>query len=255
MPYRFLPEPFHPDNVLHTVGSARQARFGFGGVLKILVWNIYKGRHNRWQNDFLGLTQDKHIVMLQESVINTKYDPIFQSPDKFEWVMARAYQNLTNGMATGVKTGSCVPSIERRFFSSPDREPFFNTSKMLLATTYDIEGGQPLLVINIHAINFVSFRKYGRQAAQIIEALDEHDGPVILAGDFNTWNIARLRQLNVIAEMLGLESVPLEKRARLSHFNRTLDHLFYKGLTLKSAKLRYDIRTSDHYPIEAEFIL
>lgn len=255
MPYRFLPEPFSPDAVLHTVGSARQPCFKAGSPLRLLVWNIYKARNVNWQNDFIRLTEDKDLILLQESVLNTKHDSLFQSPDKLEWVMAQSYKNLKSGMATGVKTGACAVSTGRRFFNSPDREPLFNTSKMLLATTYQVDGGLPLLTINIHAINFVSFQKYGRQTAQIIEAVEGHDGPVILAGDFNTWNMGRLKQLHEITNRLELTMAPLEKRTRWSHLNQTLDHVFYKGLTLKSAELRFDIRTSDHYPITAEFIL
>lgn len=255
MPYRFLPEPLSSDATLHTVGTARQACFTTGNSLKILVWNIYKARNRKWQADFIRLTEDKDLILLQESVFNTKHDSLFQSPDKIEWVMAQSYKNVKSGMVTGVKTGACTFSSERRFFNSPDREPLFNTSKMLLATTYQVEGGLPLLVINIHAINFVSFQKYGRQTAQIIEAVEGHEGPVILAGDFNTWSISRLKQLYEITDRIGLRAVPLLKKTRWSHLNQVLDHIFYKDLTLKSAELRHDIQTSDHYPITAEFII
>lgn len=253
MPYHFLPEPFNPDNVLHTLGSPRQVCFSSGGNLRILVWNIYKGRNRQWQDDFLTLTGNKDLVILQESVLNTRHDALFQTPDKFEWVMARTHQNRKNGMATGVKTGCCAPSLERRFFISPDKEPILNTSKMLLSTTYPVEGHAPLMVINIHAINFVSFQKYGRQTAQIIEAIGEHEGPVILAGDFNTWNVNRLRKLYEITHSLGLIEAPLQKRPRWGHFNQTLDHVFYKRITLDSAELRFDIKSSDHYPITLDF--
>jgi endonuclease/exonuclease/phosphatase (EEP) superfamily protein YafD len=255
MPYSFLPQSFSPDAVLHMVGSARQPCFSAGSPLRLLVWNIYKARNQKWQEDFIRLTEEKDLILLQESVFNTKHDSLFQSPDKLEWVMAQSYKNPKSGMATGVKTGACAVSTVRRFFNSPDREPLINTSKMLLATTYQVEGGLPLLTLNIHAINFVSFQKYGRQTAQIIEAVEGHEGPVILAGDFNTWTISRLKQLHEITNMLGLISVPMEKRTRWSHLNKTLDHVFYKGLTFKSAELHFDIQTSDHYPITVEFTL
>lgn len=233
---------------------------GAGGItalestFEIMVWNIYKGRHKAWAGDFCRLIADKDLVLLQESILNTVHDPIFQNPARFEWVMARSYKNRTTLAATGVKTGSTVNSCAQSYFVSPDLEPFIKTPKMLLATTYPLKGRtEQLLVLNIHAINFVSFKKYSRQIEQIVGAVEAHHGPVLLAGDFNTWNGLRYGTLLDITKKMGLEEAILTRSGRWQHLNKHLDHLFYRGMDLKKTEVLFNVRTSDHYPITATF--
>ena len=53
----------------------------------------------------------------------------------------------------------------------------------LLATRYAVDdGAQALLVLNIHAVNFVGARKFSRQVAQVVELIEAHAGPLLLAG-------------------------------------------------------------------------
>jgi endonuclease/exonuclease/phosphatase (EEP) superfamily protein YafD len=249
---RFLPEIFPSDETLHLVGTARHD--AFANNLRILVWNIYKGRNKSWENDFLHLTEDRNLVLLQESVLNTRYDALFESPERYEWIMAKSYKMVRNLAATGVKTGSSVASIGRSYYLSPDLEPLFKTPKMILVTTYEIpDSSETLLVVNVHAINFVGIQKYNRQLLQITEVIDAHKGPVILAGDFNTWSYERYKYLQGAIEKMGLQEASLVRKARLSHLIKNLDHIFYRGLTLQNAEVLFSIKTSDHYPIVADF--
>ena len=88
---------------------------------------------------------------------------------------------------------------------SPHAEPLSQTQKLLLTTLYPLQGETAqLLVLNMHAINFVSVQKYVEQLDQLTAALAPHDGPVILAGDFNTWNPSRLEHFQNIASKAGL---------------------------------------------------
>lgn len=254
MRIRFLPELFTPDDTLHVVGSAKDA--SFDNTIRLMVWNIYKGRNKSWQNDFLHLTQDRNLVFLQESVMNTHHDTLFQSPERIEWVMARSYQSGRTKAVTGVKTGSSVHSAGKSFFVSPDVEPFMRTPKMLLATTYPVAGSEyPLLAVNVHAINFVSLQKFNRQIGQIAEAIENHKGPVILAGDFNTWNRMRYKNLREAIDKMELIEAPLPRKIRWAHLRQPLDYVFYRGLTLQNADVLFNIRTSDHYPILADFTI
>ncbi|PZO88965.1 MAG: endonuclease/exonuclease/phosphatase family protein [Micavibrio aeruginosavorus] len=255
MRYRdFFPEIYQPAEILQTFG--RPCKNALGERFSVVIWNMYKGRRPNWQEDFKRLIEGKDLVLLQESVINTRFDPMFSETEYHEWVMARSHRNLKTLAATGIKTGSSAASIQSNFYISPDVEPIFKTPKMMLATKYALEGGRgELLVVNIHAINFVSMEKYKRQIVQIVEAASSHNGPVILAGDFNTWNAPRYRFLMETAQALGLQEAGLTRKGRISHLNRHLDHIFYRGLELAGAGVATDIRTSDHYPLTAEFIV
>lgn len=250
----FFPEVYTDPDALQIMGGTPILEFG--NCINLLVWNMYKASHQAWEEDFRRLINKKDLVLLQESVINTRHDPLFHTPEPFEWVMAKSHRNLQTLVVTGVKTGSNVKSAAQSFLVSPDLEPFFKTPKLLLATTYPILNSQKtLLAINIHAINFVSLKKYNRQIEQIVEAAREHDGPVILAGDFNTWNILRYRALKDLADKMQLREVALERKSRLLHLYRHLDHVFYRGLDLQNAEVLFDVRSSDHYPIVVEFSL
>jgi len=248
---KFFPEVYKDPDALQVMGGTPILEFS--NRIDLLVWNMYKANHTAWEQDFRRLIERKDLVLLQESIINTRHDPIFQTPDPFEWVMAKSHRNQQTLAVTGVKTGSTVKSVSQNFLISPDLEPVFKTPKLLLATAYPIMNSQKtLLVINVHAINFVSLKKYNRQIEQIIEAARDHDGPVILAGDFNTWNSLRLRALHELAKKMQLQEVPMERTTRLLHLNRHLDHVFYRGLELHKAEV-FAVRSSDHYPIAVEF--
>jgi endonuclease/exonuclease/phosphatase (EEP) superfamily protein YafD len=241
----------HHDTLVTTGSPARQE---LAMPLRILVWNIYKARRRRWRNDFLSLIPDKNLVLLQESVLNAVHDDIFGKEKSFEWVMARSHQSRRTNTFTGVKTGAAAPSLKQAFLSSPDQEPVSKTPKMLLATLYPVaESEKNLLALNMHALNFVSLEKYKRHLDQIAEMLRGHDGPVILGGDFNTWNAARLRHFYQLMEQSGLQEVSLSRPRRLRHFNRHLDHIFYRDLRLENAEVLNGINSSDHHPITATF--
>lgn len=251
---KIFPDFFKADETLQIVGGAPKAAIGCS--INMLVWNIYKGRNKTWHDDFLTLAKDKDFVLLQESILNTGYDDTFRNPSWFEWVMARSHKNKTTLIETGVKTGAVVKSQTQNFLISPDTEPVFKTPKMMLATTYSIEGSdRMLLVVNVHAINFVSYKKYVRNIDQIIQIVGQHTGPIILAGDFNSWGRGRYRKLTEMTMGMGLSEVTLARKGRWQHFNQHLDHVFYRGMELQSAEVLFNVRSSDHYPITAKFSL
>jgi endonuclease/exonuclease/phosphatase (EEP) superfamily protein YafD len=253
MAYKNLfPEIYAATDTLQILGGCTGQ--AFESTLRILVWNMYKARNTGWSEDFQNLIQNKELVILQESILNTNHDMIFQTPERFEWIMARSHKDRATQITTGVKTGSTVKSTAQSFFVSPDVEPFLRTPKMLLATTYPLAGCEhELLVVNIHAINFVSFLKFSRQLKQIAEAIEKHKGPVILAGDFNTWSATRFSALLKATGEMELEEVKLTRKGRLFHLNKNLDHVFYRGLVVKETEVLMGVRSSDHYPITVEF--
>lgn len=246
-----LPRLFAPDESLQLFGSGghRALPQEFG----VLVWNIYKARKREWERDFHALAENKELILLQEAVFRTRFDSLFDIPERMEWVMARSHASRKTLCETGVKTGCVASSHSRAFFVSPDAEPLLKTPKMLLVTLYPLEGSaHPLMVVNVHAINFVSMEKYMRQIVQMAEAVEHHEGPVLLAGDFNTWNKTRYRELVQIAHRLNLTELVATRKGRIEHLYRHLDYIFYRGLEpLEGAFVR--VRSSDHDPIVARF--
>ena len=222
----------------------------FGPTLKMISWNMFKARRVGCMPDLTALSAGVELACLQEAVLHGGLAHPFHLTSGLEWIMA---ENLGTAQAvtTGPKTGSRVASLSSHVVRSTDREPIIGTPKTFLATTYPF-GGEALLVLNVHAINLVSTAKFARQVAQMVQPVATHRGPCIVAGDFNTWNPARWHLLLKAMADVGLTRVPAAA-PQWQHFNQVLDHVFYRGLKLLSARPLTHVKSSDHVPLWAEF--
>jgi endonuclease/exonuclease/phosphatase (EEP) superfamily protein YafD len=189
-------------------------------------------------------------VILQEAILNSPLDVHFNKSVQHQWIMARSFRNVKTNIETGVKTGSTVEAKKHYCFASTHSEPITKTKKMLLVTVYPLAGlEQSLLVINCHIINFVSFKKFSGHLAQVFRTLEHHEGPVLLAGDFNTWNKQRLKSFNELAKSFALAEVKMKRQPRINHFFQHLDHVYCRGLEVTNVHVHTNINSSDHYPI------
>ncbi len=249
-----LPQPFDGADGLRTVGRA--TRNALGPRVRVLCWNILKAKRASFADDFRRLVSDRDLVLLQESVLNAPSDALFTGDARHEWTMARSFRDPRTLVEHGVKTGATAPPLDASYHVSPHAEPLTRTPKMLLATRYAFADGTPatLLVLNMHAINFVSVAKYVHQLGQLVDALAAHDGPILLAGDFNTWSLRRRRTFFEVADEARLVEATMERGTRLSHLNSHLDHVFYRGLDLVSIASLGGYTSSDHAPIMATFV-
>ena len=268
---RLLPERFVGDDGLREVGRA--PRPALGPTLRVLCWNILKARRAAFAADFRRLVADRDLVMLQEAVLNAPSDALFTGDAGRRWTMARSFREPRTGIEHGVKTGASARALEASGHVSAHVEPLVGTPKMLLATRYALagaadEGGEgggaggtaatdaadpTLLVLNMHAINFVSVRKYLDQLDQLAGALQGHAGPILLAGDFNTWSVRRRSSFFRVAGEARLAEAAMERGVRLGHLNSHLDHVFYRGLALHAIASLGHVSSSDHAPIVATF--
>jgi hypothetical protein len=106
-----------------------------------------------------------------------------------------------------------------------------------------------LAVVNVHAINFsLSVESYTQQMRAIGDALATHTGPVIFAGDFNTWSAARTQVVADVAQRLGLEEIKFAEDKRTLFFGKQLDHILVRGLRVVSASA-IPVTSSDHNPV------
>lgn len=207
----------------------------------VVVWNVAKGKNPQLGADLQQLVWSSNLALVQEAVVpktlvgqrNWHSAQSFKTPDDF---------------FTGVATGSSAEALAARAIASHAREPVLNTPKMTLATTYAIEGRpDPLLVVNTHAINFVGNSAFASQLEQIRHLILEHRrGPVLLAGDFNTWSPARERALQELATALELRHVKPASDPR----HLVLDHAFVGGdLTVEFVRVITTVGSSDHWPV------
>jgi endonuclease/exonuclease/phosphatase (EEP) superfamily protein YafD len=138
---------------------------------------------------------------------------------------------------------------------SVDLEPVILTPKAITFAKYPIaQRRDELLVISVHAINFETTGAFRRQMDQIEEEIRKHEGPILLAGDFNTWNGARTMYLSRLAQRHRLvDSDYINGKSRLSFNGWFLDHLFTRGAEVKKADVIANSVGSDHRPFLVEF--
>lgn len=213
--------------------------------IRVLSWNIAKGRHRDWHTDLSRLAHESDLALIQEARLEHAMHQVI--PDAC-WAFAPGYrrQNVT----TGVLTVSRAETIER--FLHSHREPLIGLPKAALVTEYRLQGmTQTLLVANVHAINFTpGTGHFHRQLLSVAHRIAHHQGPLILCGDFNTWRHKRLRILDELIAALDLTPVQFEQDHRRVAFGFALDHIFYRGLHHKSGAVDR-VYTSDHNPISA----
>lgn len=149
---------------------------------------------------------------------------------------------------------SKASSLSYCAFQEP--EPIFIIPKMILVSTYPLSGvDRRLLVINVHMVNFtVTSEIVRKQLAEVAEIIKKHDGPVIVAGDFNTWNSDRESLVKGAMTKLNLQPVTFNPDNRSLFMNRPVDGIYYRGLEV-TASNSYLVESSDHNPLEVHFKL
>lgn len=216
---------------------------------RICVWNVHKCLSKKLKADIEKLFQDFDIILMQEAVFSEKWNQIWKNIQDFKWDFFRSF-SLNKNTETGVLTGSKYRQKILTILPTVDREPILRTPKATGISLIDIVGkSEKLLVVNTHAMNFNFGAPFLRQIQNVYETIQNHEGPMIWAGDFNTWSKNRFRELEKITQKLGLEWLIPENDKRFLK----LDHILYRGITPKYSEIRHDIKTSDHYPIFAEF--
>lgn len=217
--------------------------------ISILNWNIYKGQRDNWSADFRKYSSKHDIVIIQEAHLDDELQSIL-ARNNYHWTLNTAF--YYNDKATGVMTASSVKPA----FSCGQRitEPLIRTPKTALINYFPIAGQkEDLLVANIHGINFTfGVDVYKQQIKQLYEVIKQHEGPVILAGDFNTWSDARMQIVNDLTERLSLSSLDYSGHNRTIVLGNVIDHVFYRGLTPIEYKV-WPVTSSDHNPIHASF--
>ena len=121
-----------------------------------------------------------------------------------------------------------------------------------MITEYGLTGtDETLMVVNIHAVTFTfGTRAFQEQIRQAQSALDDHTGPILLSGDFNTWSGRRSDILIEMTDSLDLEMVDYDEDHRKRVFGQPLDHIYIRGLEVLEATTHVT-DSSDHNPMSA----
>lgn len=220
----------------------------------LLCWNVHKEMGRNRFDRMLHALQEHHrpeLVLLQEAVIGP------QTPDLLpHYAFASAVNIGMRRKDYGVLTAVRSVISEAIALKTYHRELRMTTRKSLLITSHPVEEASKLTVVNLHAINFVPAALFSKEIERLLQQLHGIDGPLIVAGDFNTWNRKRLAYLNAFATAADLTAAKLENAHHVKkRFAKPLDHLFYRELKLLEASAIDTGDVSDHNPILARFSL
>ena len=219
------------------------------GELNLLVWNIYKQNRSGWQRALEGLSKDAQLVLLQEGSLKAPFTGwLTQSGWKSSHVQAFKAFNVSAGV---INLSGSEPI---KACAYTQLEPWLRLPKSALYALYPLSNGQTLAVINIHAVNFTfGVEEYREQLKALKEAVLAHEGPIVIAGDFNSWSGYRMTALLDELKQLGVQKVDFNPDNRtVVMTGYRLDHLFFRGLELIDAKAPVT-DASDHNPLQVSF--
>lgn len=230
--------------------------------ISLVSWNAQKGRDARLREDFHSVVReaDPDLVFLQESRLEFLDAPgvggRFAPSWRYPW---------PGGDSVGVTTLSRVEPERAIPLPSRWREFFITSPKLSLVSEYPLSGGETLLAVNVHCLVFERWgtMRLRSQLRDLEAVIARHDGPVIVAGDFNTWSRERLALVHAMADRLGLREVDVDGARTTGDFHNgfgnwlfgvdkevSLDRVFQRGFVVRSAAtLPYD--SSDHVAIHA----
>jgi endonuclease/exonuclease/phosphatase (EEP) superfamily protein YafD len=260
--YRLRPEhPLEHLTQLSIAAEASRPYFNSGTPLTVIVWNTFKGKRSQYYAVLAEQTRDADLVLLQEF----RHDPLLEAIHRELFAERDAdlavsfYTQPGQAAPTGVCTIAAVRAIKRFFILSRYFEPVTKTPKLALCSYYpydraDCPPEQALLVVNSHGINFRLRQPFLDQMLQLEERLCDHHGPIILVGDFNTWEQGRVRILDAVAQKAGLRRVqfpPGVKRVR----GHELDRVYVRGGDARQQRVLANKAASDHSMLSFRFTI
>jgi endonuclease/exonuclease/phosphatase (EEP) superfamily protein YafD len=229
---------------LLSVTAATDVRALDARNIRIATWNVQKKHGQAWRRDYDELASKTDFVLMQEAPLTAAASSDYAAGR--HWSFAPGHQ-VRNGV-TGVLTLSRNEPLARCSFATI--EPWLRSPKATSITTYRLAAtSRTLAVVNVHAVNFtVGVDAFHAQFRLIGEVLRDHEGPIVLAGDFNTWRGRRLQAVDEVARSLGLHAVVFRDDHRVRRFGHALDHVYVRDLeTLQTSTTVVD--TSDHNPL------
>lgn len=217
-------------------------------TFKVLVWNIYKGEMETFNQDIKALASKFDLLMIQEAV-SSKMDVFTSIPGfTYNFGISFTYKNEP-GRFTGSMVGSKVKPKRSWMARTKEREPVVGTPKALTMATYPIAGSRKtLLVVNIHGLNVTGHAAYESHLALSLAQMKGHSGPIIFAGDFNTRTKKRLEVTRQTLSHLGFKEMTFrnDERMRGAFGGHILDHVFTRGLEVVDSEVLGHLDSSDH---------
>ncbi len=238
-----------PDKIIK---SLKHQKSTLPSSLNMLCWNVAKMSLKKDFQDYLKdvIKKEKiNLLLLQEIKVKENTEEIFEH---FSYIISPNMQ--TKKHLYGVLTAFNIACCADKKVLSTKKELSLLTHKSSLFTIHNIWGNKKLLIVNIHAVNFVSYMNFKKELDYIEKEISSFQGDLIVAGDFNTWSKKRIKALNNFAKVLSLKEVDFKGLSIKKIFGKHLDHIFYRGVKVGFSKVIQDDTFSDHNPMIVKFL-
>lgn len=242
------PKVLIPRQFIHEHPIVHGEEFG------VLCWNTQKlTETSKFQRALTHVLTHRPclFLLLQEVKLSAKENWLLP-----QWSYAVAPNIQTRLSTYGVLTASQYAFTEAQARLSRKREGMFATHKSYMLSYHALAEGGALLVVNVHAMNFVRANHFSQEIEFIKDEILGHKGPLIVAGDFNVWSRQRRLRLLQFCRSVGLrQAIMVDPHHIKTYRQHPLDFIFYRDLSLREASA-IDISTvSDHNPLYARFKL
>ena len=218
-------------------------------AVRIASWNVHKEADPGWQADLAELIARSDVLLLQEAGLAPELRAAIEHGG-LRWVLASsfAYLDAEYGVLTATRVAPAAACTLRA------SEPLLGIPKSALITYFRVIGRDAMLAVaNLHAINFApGSMGYHAQIEALGDALAAHPGPLVIAGDFNTWNASRDGEVRALAARLSLTPVAFPIDARRRFFGRIFDWFYVRGVEVHDATA-WEVTSSDHNPLLVTF--
>jgi endonuclease/exonuclease/phosphatase (EEP) superfamily protein YafD len=229
--------------------------------ITLVTWNTQKLHDPKIAEDLSDLIRQHRpdLLFLQE----VRIDEL--NSDEMGGHFAKGWSYPWPGGPTiGVLTLSNTIPISIMPVQTEWRELFVTAPKVSLVTEYPLSNGERLLAVNVHLLNFEPWEPFmlRAQLRDLELIMAQHKGPIIMAGDFNTWSKTRLALVDDLARRLELEEINGFSQGRKTgdldsallhwvfgvHPELPLDRIYSRGLEAHSVQVLPN-DSSDHRPI------
>lgn len=210
-------------------------------TIELLVWNVQKFENPlalEWLQE-----APSQIILTQESIasVQQEFAHTLDATQAFS-PGYRTFDNETSGVGIISKLSTSLNCAWQH------EEPWLLTPKATLVSALQF-ANKTLIAVNLHAINFsIGTQELEQQLAAISEVIDQYDGPVVIAGDFNTWSQARTEVLERFIQQHDLTAAKFEPDYRVRPFSYPLDHILTKNVDVLNTRSEQS-GLSDHTPL------
>ena len=210
--------------------------------LTLITWNAEKYSNLQFFKDLKELSKTADIILIQEAMHDSDLQSHFTQNFPFDFSFHKSFCTLQD-RATGVMNAARFKLLNNQTIFSPYPQPVTLTPKVS-GYSQIVVNGKRVHLVNTHALNFNTGVPFERQIDEISYFILRLTGPVIWAGDFNTWSSGRMEYLKQTTTRLKLQHlIPANDPRKL-----VLDHIFVSGFTATHTEVLIK-NSSDHYPL------